>query len=171
MRSWARAALGVAELLVSAAIHLGYAFYIFGTAVAADVSASLVKGLMAGGGVAKDVVVDGEDEAAAVLDDGAVPPIVLVHGIFGFGKGVRSSFCFLLPVVRFVTGSQVGRVRCRGWAGCRTSPARRRRTTGCWCRTWARSPASTTGIIHLFYCCCSLMSHHASCGVSIPLHR
>ncbi|PWZ15378.1 Lipase [Zea mays] len=87
MRSWARAALGVAELLVSAAIHLGYAFYIFGTAVAADVSVSLVKGLMAGGGVAKDVAVDGEDEAAAVLDDGAVPPIVLVHGIFGFGKG------------------------------------------------------------------------------------
>lgn len=109
MRSWARAALGVAELLVSAAIHLGYAFYIFGTAVAADVSASLVKGLMAGGGVAKDVVVDGEDEAAAVLDDGAVPPIVLVHGIFGFGKGVRSSFCFCYVVSRSFALSQAHR--------------------------------------------------------------
>jgi hypothetical protein len=100
MRSWARAALlgavGAAELLVSAVVHLGYAFYIFGTAVIADVSASLVKALMAagGGGVAKGVAVEGEDEAAAVLD-GAVPPIVLVHGIFGFGKGVRTfhSFC------------------------------------------------------------------------------
>ncbi|XP_066393790.1 uncharacterized protein [Miscanthus floridulus] len=94
MRSRARAALlgplGGAELLVSAVVHLGYAFYIFGTAVITDVSASLVKALMAGGdgGVAKGVAVEGEgeDEAAAVLD-GAVPPIVLVHGIFGFGKG------------------------------------------------------------------------------------
>ncbi|PUZ69342.1 hypothetical protein GQ55_2G100100 [Panicum hallii var. hallii] len=89
MRSWVRAALmgalGAAELLVSAAVHLGYAFYVFGTAVAADVAASLVKGLMAGG-VAKGVAVGSVDEAAAVLD-GAVPPIVLVHGIFGFGKG------------------------------------------------------------------------------------
>jgi hypothetical protein len=100
MRSWVRAALmgalGAAELLVSAAVHLGYAFYVFGTAVAADVAASLVKGLMAGGcggGVAKGVAVGSVDEAAAVLD-GAVPPIVLVHGIFGFGKGVRGcSLC------------------------------------------------------------------------------
>ncbi|XP_066398987.1 uncharacterized protein [Miscanthus floridulus] len=88
MRSWARAALlgalGGAELLVSAVVHLGYAFYIFGTAVIVDVSASLVKALMAV--VAKEVAVEGEDEAVAVLD-GAVPPIVLVHGIFGFGKG------------------------------------------------------------------------------------
>jgi hypothetical protein len=89
MRSWVWAALGAAELLVNAVVHLGYAFYIFGTAVAADVAASLVKSLIAsGGGVTKDSGVDGEDDAAAVLD-GAVPPIVLVHGIFGFGKGVR----------------------------------------------------------------------------------
>lgn len=81
-------ALGVAELLVSAVLHLGYAFYIFGTAVAADVLVSLVECLMTGGGggVAKGAAVEGEDEAAAVLD-GSVPPIVLVHGIFGFGKG------------------------------------------------------------------------------------
>jgi len=88
MNKWVRAALGAAELLVSAAVHLGYAFYIFGAAVAADVAASLVKGIMAAAGVAKDVAVGSEDEAAALLD-GAVPPIVLVHGIFGFGKGVR----------------------------------------------------------------------------------
>ncbi|CAN6197556.1 unnamed protein product [Urochloa humidicola] len=90
MRNCVRAALSAAELVFSAVVHVGYAFYIFGTAVAADVSASLVKNIMsrggAGGGVAKDAAVDGEDEAAAVLD-GSVPPIVLVHGIFGFGKG------------------------------------------------------------------------------------
>ncbi|CAN6165905.1 unnamed protein product [Urochloa humidicola] len=91
MRNWVRAALlralDAAELLFSAVVHVGYAFYIFGTAVAADVSASLVKRIMSrGGGGAKDAAVDGDDEAEAVLD-GSVPPIVLVHGIFGFGKG------------------------------------------------------------------------------------
>ncbi|KAL6639109.1 hypothetical protein ACP70R_022839 [Stipagrostis hirtigluma subsp. patula] len=89
MRNWLRAALlgalGAAELLVSAVLHVGYAFYLFGAAVAGDVSASLVEGLTRGGnaGVAKNAA-EGEDEAVL---DGTVPPIVLVHGIFGFGKG------------------------------------------------------------------------------------
>ncbi|CAN6203656.1 unnamed protein product [Urochloa humidicola] len=100
MRNWVRAALGAAELLVSAVVHVGYALYIFGTAVAADVSASLLNRLKpasgargGGGGVAKDddaaaaAVDDGEDEASAAVLDGSAPPIVLVHGIFGFGKG------------------------------------------------------------------------------------
>ncbi|KAF8655138.1 hypothetical protein HU200_061275 [Digitaria exilis] len=96
MKNWVRAALlgvlSAAELLVSTVVHLGYAFYIFGTAVAADVASSLVDGLTAavglgsGGGVAKGAAVESEAEAAAALD-GTVPPIVLVHGIFGFGKG------------------------------------------------------------------------------------
>nr|CAB3503163.1 unnamed protein product [Digitaria exilis] len=96
MKNWVRAALlrvlSAAELLVSTAVHLGYAFYIFGTAVAADVAPSLVDGLTAavglggGGGVAKGAAAESEAEAAAALD-GTVPPIVLVHGIFGFGKG------------------------------------------------------------------------------------
>lgn len=106
MRSRARAALlaalGALELLVSAVVHLGYAFYIFGTAVVADVSASLVnKALMPGGGVAKGVAVEGEDEAAVVLD-GSVPPIVLVHGIFGFGKGVRMRTCHSFSLRRML---------------------------------------------------------------------
>ncbi|KAL6844451.1 hypothetical protein ACP4OV_026124 [Aristida adscensionis] len=81
-------ALGAAELLVSAVTHVGYAFYLFGAAVAADASAALAAGLSlaGGGGVAKNVAAEDEDEAAALLD-GTVPPIVLVHGIFGFGKG------------------------------------------------------------------------------------
>ncbi|CAL5075929.1 unnamed protein product [Urochloa decumbens] len=93
MRNWVRAAvlsaLGAAELLFSAVVHVGYAFYVFGTAVAADVAASLVNRVKAGpgaGGVGGVSAIDGEDDAAAV-QDGSVPPIVLVHGIFGFGKG------------------------------------------------------------------------------------
>ncbi|CAL5065921.1 unnamed protein product [Urochloa decumbens] len=93
MRNWVRAAvlsaLGAAELLFSAVVHVGYAFYVFGTAVAADVAGSLVNRVKAGagaGGVGGVSAIDGEDDAAAVLD-GSVPPIVLVHGIFGFGKG------------------------------------------------------------------------------------
>ncbi|KAK3126859.1 hypothetical protein QOZ80_7AG0564070 [Eleusine coracana subsp. coracana] len=88
MWRWLRAwLLGAAELLVSAVVHLGYGFYIFAAAVVADVSLSLVEGLTGWGegGVTKGSVVEGEDEAAVL--DGAVPPIVLVHGIFGFGKG------------------------------------------------------------------------------------
>ena len=119
MNKWVRAALGAAELLVSAAVHLGYAFYIFGAAVAADVAASIVKGIMAGvaaGGVAKDVAVGSEDEAAALLD-GAMPPIVLVHGIFGFGKGVHgcsvllcSAFLSLHTLLRGLLGvAEAGR--------------------------------------------------------------
>ncbi|WVZ62806.1 hypothetical protein U9M48_012508 [Paspalum notatum var. saurae] len=105
MRSRARAALlGVAELLVSAVLHLGYAFYIFGAAVAADVSVSLVERLMDGGGVAKGAAVDGEDEAAAVLD-GSVPPIVLVHGIFGFGKGVRTYLLLACALLSSLAGT------------------------------------------------------------------
>lgn len=86
MWRWLRATLlGAAELLVSAVVHLSYGFYIFGAAVAADVAVSLVKGLIGCSGDDGSVAV-----GSVVEDDGAVPPIVLVHGIFGFGKGVRA---------------------------------------------------------------------------------
>lgn len=113
------AALAAAELLVSTVVHLGYGFYIFGTAVATDVASSLLDGLTAalgrgggGGGVAKCAAVDGEDDAAAALD-GTVPPIVLVHGIFGFGKGVRPDVLFssisLDTLVSFLAHSSLAR--------------------------------------------------------------
>ncbi|RRT39210.1 hypothetical protein B296_00054384 [Ensete ventricosum] len=84
--------LGLTELLVSAAVHLLFGFYIFSTAVASDLSQALtdcfrpsVLNLATG-----DRDERGKRQAAAL--DGSPPPlpqppIVLVHGIFGFGKG------------------------------------------------------------------------------------
>uniref|UniRef100_A0ACD5VNW5 Uncharacterized protein n=1 Tax=Avena sativa TaxID=4498 RepID=A0ACD5VNW5_AVESA len=68
-------ALSLVEVLVSAVVHVTYAFYLFATAVVLDLSHALVEG---NPGVPKNV--------GDVLD-GAAPPIVLVHGVFGFGKG------------------------------------------------------------------------------------
>jgi hypothetical protein len=82
LRAWLLGALGTAELVLSAVVHLGYGFYIFIAAVTADVSMSLVEGLLgcSNGGVAKGRVVEVEDEAAVL--NRVVLPIVLVHGIF-----------------------------------------------------------------------------------------
>ncbi|RLM99284.1 lipase-like [Panicum miliaceum] len=97
----ARFILSLMELGVSAAVHLVFGFYIFSTAVAADISqAAAASGSFllrrqppaaAGEGALVDVAAAGErDErrgAGPVVLDGSPPPIVLVHGIFGFGKG------------------------------------------------------------------------------------
>ncbi|XP_022684259.1 uncharacterized protein LOC111257959 [Setaria italica] len=80
-------------------------FYVFSTAVATDISQVAAAsgclllrrppppGTGTGEGALVDVAAAGErDErrgAAPVVLDGSPPPIVLVHGIFGFGKGVR----------------------------------------------------------------------------------
>ena len=98
----ARFILRLMELGVSAAVHLAFGFYVFSTAVAADISqAAAASGSFllrrppappAAEGALVDVAAAGErDEragAAPVVLDGSPPPIVLVHGIFGFGKGV-----------------------------------------------------------------------------------
>jgi triacylglycerol esterase/lipase EstA (alpha/beta hydrolase family) len=97
----ARFILSLMELGVSAAVHLVFGFYVFSTAVAADISqAAAASGSFllrrqppaaAGEGALVDVAAAGErDErrgAGPVVLDGSPPPIVLVHGIFGFGKG------------------------------------------------------------------------------------
>ncbi|RCV34038.1 hypothetical protein SETIT_7G130600v2 [Setaria italica] len=78
-------------------------FYVFSTAVATDISQVAAAsgclllrrppppGTGTGEGALVDVAAAGErDErrgAAPVVLDGSPPPIVLVHGIFGFGKG------------------------------------------------------------------------------------
>ncbi|XBI67208.1 hypothetical protein VPH35_046607 [Triticum aestivum] len=77
VRAWLLGTLGLAELLVIAVVHLTYGFYLFTTAVRRDLSRLA--------GAPKNAVV-GDGQAEAVLD-GAVPPIVLVHGVLGFGKG------------------------------------------------------------------------------------
>jgi hypothetical protein len=111
----ARFILGLVELGVSATVHLLFGFYVFSSAVAADISqAAAASGfplLLRRPAVEEAGLVDvaaaaaGEDHAPVVLD-GSPPPIVLVHGIFGFGKGVRA--------VRASPGTSP-----RGWAGVR----------------------------------------------------
>lgn len=81
---------GLTELFISTAVHMLFGFYIFSTAVASDVCQVLTDCLRPnvfnlgareeGGNVSKEKVVELEESP---------PPIVLVHGIFGFGKGVR----------------------------------------------------------------------------------
>jgi hypothetical protein len=84
VRAWLLGALDLAELLVSAAVHLSYGFYIFAAAVGRDLlSRALVEG--------RDSAPKDAGDEDAVLD-GVVPPIVLVHGIFGFGKGVSNAY-------------------------------------------------------------------------------
>jgi hypothetical protein len=87
VRSLLLGALDLAELLVSAAVHLSYGFYIFAAAVGRDLlSRALVEGRNSDATGSNDA---GDDEDAVL--DGEVPPIVLVHGVFGFGKGVRNA--------------------------------------------------------------------------------
>ncbi|GJN14224.1 hypothetical protein PR202_gb01019 [Eleusine coracana subsp. coracana] len=98
----ARFIFNLMELGVSAAVHMLFGFYVFSSAVAADLSqAAVASGSLllrrpapatasAGNGLV-DVAAAGQDDeqrgAAPVVLDGSPPPIVLVHGIFGFGKG------------------------------------------------------------------------------------
>uniref|UniRef100_A0A8R7P3J6 Lipase-like C-terminal domain-containing protein n=1 Tax=Triticum urartu TaxID=4572 RepID=A0A8R7P3J6_TRIUA len=92
----ARFILGLVELGVSAAVHLLFGFYVFSTAVAADISqAAAASGCpllrrpppAAGLVDVAAAAAEEEDERRGVVLDGSPPPIVLVHGIFGFGKG------------------------------------------------------------------------------------
>lgn len=83
IRLWI-AALQFSELFVSSLVHLLYGFYIFSTAVAGDLSQAL-SNLQSKPNMSielKDVVAQRDPSA-----NGSLPPIVLVHGIFGFGKG------------------------------------------------------------------------------------
>lgn len=76
---------------MSSVVHLLYGFYIFSTAVAWDLSQTLAVGFSSGNvvDIKTSVVADESKNSTSVPLDGSVPPIVLVHGIFGFGKGVR----------------------------------------------------------------------------------
>ena len=81
MRLW-MAYLQFCELFVSSIIHLLYGFYIFSTGVAGDLSQALSDYFYKSN---VNVVVK-EEMGNDQNDD--LPPIVLLHGIFGFGKGV-----------------------------------------------------------------------------------
>jgi hypothetical protein len=84
--------LQLVELFVSSLVHLLYGFYIFSSAVAGDLSMVLNEYFQKPN---MNVV---EDKQKLTLDqkhdDNDLPPIVLVHGIFGFGKGVMNFWNF-----------------------------------------------------------------------------
>lgn len=80
------AALQFIELLLSSLVHLSYGFYIFSSAVAGDLSSAL-NALFFKSNIEPAI----RDNSANSDDD--LPPIVLVHGIFGFGKGVIIYLC------------------------------------------------------------------------------
>lgn len=63
------------ELCISSAVHLLYGFYMFSSAIVGDLLLSTRFRHNANA-----CVVSSADES--------LPPIVLVHGIFGFGQGV-----------------------------------------------------------------------------------
>ncbi|KAJ6844441.1 uncharacterized protein M6B38_292605 [Iris pallida] len=79
------ATLVLVELLVSSLVHLLYGLYIFSTAVAGDLSQALAGCVRRSGGGGGNA--EAAEEEKKTVPDGSVPPIVLVHGIFGFGKG------------------------------------------------------------------------------------
>ncbi|XP_072976625.1 uncharacterized protein [Typha angustifolia] len=78
--------LGLMELFVSTAVHLLFGLYIFSTAVASDLSQAATVCLRPNtcNVIARE---EEEEKGRVVVLDGSPPPIVLVHGIFGFGKG------------------------------------------------------------------------------------
>lgn len=89
MIRWGVAALQLTELFVSSLVHMLYGFYIFSTAVAGDLSLALNEYFFKPNMnvEVKENVPSGPSSNAENL-----PPIVLVHGIFGFGKGVLPIF-------------------------------------------------------------------------------
>jgi len=81
MRLWI-SYLQLLELIVSSLVHLLYGFYIFSSAVAGDLSQALNEYFRK-----PNVNVEVKD-GTSKTNAHDLPPIVLVHGIFGFGKGV-----------------------------------------------------------------------------------
>lgn len=92
MIRWWISSFQLAELFISSVVHLLYGFYVYSTAVAADLSQALSECVFKSNA---SLEVKKQDPSRSTVDD--LPPIVLVHGIFGFGKGVcLSSFSFFL---------------------------------------------------------------------------
>ncbi|KAL8161627.1 hypothetical protein V2J09_013116 [Rumex salicifolius] len=81
--------LQLAEINISAWIHFVYCLYIFSTTVATDLSRSLLKKLKFNFNLAVKESIDSNLRTPTSLHD--LPPIVLVHGIFGFGQGRMGS--------------------------------------------------------------------------------
>ncbi|RZR87050.1 hypothetical protein BHM03_00014365 [Ensete ventricosum] len=82
--------LDLIELFVSTTMHLLFAIFILSSAMASDLFQVLTDCLrpnvvnLGNGGKEE------ESKEKVLVLEGSPPPIVLVHGIFGFGKGVRA---------------------------------------------------------------------------------
>ncbi|CAA2954761.1 Phospholipase A(1) [Olea europaea subsp. europaea] len=83
MIRWWISALQCTELFLTSLVHLTYGFYIFSTALAGDLSQAVSDWF------SKPNLENGlkGDDSNKTTSGGDLPPIVLVHGIFGFGKG------------------------------------------------------------------------------------
>lgn len=92
IKLWVMTSLQLAELFVSSIVHLLYGFYIFSSAVAGDISQTLNDYLFKSNVDFNDVGESGQNQSNVQ----GLPPIVLVHGIFGFGKGVNQKYSNLL---------------------------------------------------------------------------
>lgn len=79
-------ALQLAELSVSSVVHALFGLYIFSSAVAGDLTQSLSESIFNPKKTIVEVKQIDQEKTTDVND--LLPPIVLVHGIFGFGKGV-----------------------------------------------------------------------------------
>ncbi|TYI84115.1 hypothetical protein E1A91_D05G341800v1 [Gossypium mustelinum] len=89
MIRWWISSFQLAELFISSVVHLLYGFYVYSTAVAADLSQALSECVFKSN---VSLEVKKQDPSKSTVDD--LPPIVLVHGIFGFGKGKFGSFSY-----------------------------------------------------------------------------
>ncbi|KAL1808253.1 hypothetical protein DCAR_0727670 [Daucus carota subsp. sativus] len=85
MIRFSSAALQCAELFVSSLVHVVYGFYIFSTAVAGDLSQSLNEWFHRN--KCSDIIRVTQKDSQSLNNSNDLPPIVLVHGIFGFGTG------------------------------------------------------------------------------------
>ena len=83
------AALQLSEVFVSSLVHMLYGFYIISTALAGDFSQALNEWIYKPYSNVREVTIDDSKILTSAVD---LPPIVLVHGIFGFGKGVCGDF-------------------------------------------------------------------------------
>ncbi|XP_039055372.1 lipase-like [Hibiscus syriacus] len=89
IRWWWVSAFQLAELFVSSMVHLLYGFYVYSTAVAGDLPQALSDRIFKANA---SLEVKRQDPSKTNVDD--LPPIVLVHGIFGFGKGKFGSVSY-----------------------------------------------------------------------------
>ncbi|TYH73808.1 hypothetical protein ES332_D05G354400v1 [Gossypium tomentosum] len=89
MIRWWISSFQLAELFISSVVHLLYGFYVYSTAVAAHLSQALSECVFKSN---VSLEVKKQDPSKSTVDD--LPPIVLVHGIFGFGKGKFGSFSY-----------------------------------------------------------------------------